>query len=58
MGEVAHAIRVRTTMPFLFLLENFSGFQLQEEHNASTLFQYVANGISPSCRKCTKLIFN
>ena len=58
MGEVAHAIRVRTTMPFLFLLENFSGFQLQEEHNASTLFQYVANGISPSWRKCTKHIFN
>lgn len=27
----AHAIRVRTTMPsFLFAIENFSGFHLQE----------------------------
>ena len=35
----AHAICVRTTMPPLVFVENFLGFQLQDKHNASILFQ-------------------
>ncbi len=31
----AHAIGVRTTMLSLYTIESFSGFQLQDEHNAS-----------------------
>ncbi len=31
----AHAISVRTTMLSLYTIENFSGSQLQDEHDAS-----------------------
>ena len=31
----AHAIGVRTTMLSLYTIESFSGFQLQDKHNAS-----------------------
>ena len=31
----AHAICMRATMPSLVFIENFLGFQLQDEHNAS-----------------------
>ena len=52
----AHAICVRTTMPPLVFVENFLGFQLQDKHNASILFQMSLDGVSPTDCKCTKTL--
>ena len=42
----AHAIRVRTTMPSLHLIENFLRFQVQDKHNASFFSNMSWKGVT------------
>ena len=42
----AHAIRVRTTMLSLHLIENFLRFQVQDKHNASSFSHMSLDGVT------------
>ena len=50
----AHAICVRTTMLSLHLIENFLRFQVQDEHNASSIFICLWTELSQSICKSIK----
>ena len=45
-NKAAHAIRVRTTMLSLHLIEKFLRFQVQDKHNASSFSHMSLDGVT------------
>lgn len=56
MVIAAHAMSVRTTMPPLVSHSIYQIFSLQDEHNASYIFNMSWNELTHSNRKITKFL--